>query len=97
MTCSACGHRTASAACGVDWPWGFSDNVSWAGSAASGWGRSCWVPRWGVLIALLGSGLVYGAIKYFIGIRLDQEAEYAGADLSLHQVSAYPEKGIERA
>ena len=51
----------------------------------------------GVLIALLGSGLVYGAIKYFIGIRLDQEAEYAGADLSLHHVSAYPEEDIERA
>ncbi|MHB1644307.1 MAG: hypothetical protein ACYCS8_16940, partial [Acidithiobacillus sp.] len=25
------------------------------------------------------------------------EAEYAGADLSLHHVSAYPEEDIERA
>ncbi|MGE4531028.1 MAG: ammonium transporter, partial [Acidithiobacillus sp.] len=51
----------------------------------------------GVLIALLGSGIVYGTIKYFIGIRLDAESEYMGADLSLHHVSAYPEEDIERA
>ncbi|MCK9187670.1 ammonium transporter [Acidithiobacillus sp.] len=51
----------------------------------------------GVLVALAGSAIVYGSIKYFIGIRLDPEAEYAGADLSLHHVSAYPEEDIERA
>lgn len=51
----------------------------------------------GVLIALVGSGVVYGTIKAFIGIRLDAEAEYAGPDLSIHHVSAYPEEDIERA
>lgn len=51
----------------------------------------------GVVIAMLGSVIVYGSIKTLIGIRLDPEAEYAGADLSLHHVSAYPEEDIERA
>ncbi len=51
----------------------------------------------GVLIALVGSAVVYGTIKALIGIRLDPEAEFAGADLSIHHVSAYPEEDIERA
>ncbi len=39
------------------------------------------------------SGLaVYGLLKTTIGIRLDQEQEYKGADLSLHHITAYPEE-----
>ncbi|MCL6556360.1 MAG: ammonium transporter [Burkholderiales bacterium] len=46
----------------------------------------------GVAIALLGGFLVYGLLKVTVGIRLDQEQEFNGADLSLHHISATPEK-----
>lgn len=48
----------------------------------------------GVSIATIGGFVVYGAIKAAIGIRLSQEQEFDGADLSLHSISAYPEEDI---
>ncbi|MHA6494419.1 ammonium transporter [Pseudomonas borbori] len=42
----------------------------------------------GVLIALIGGFLVYGVLKALIGIRLSQEEEYYGADLSVHKIGA---------
>ena len=45
-----------------------------------------------IAIALVGGFVVYGLIKAFMGLRLDQEDEYNGADLSIHQVSATPER-----
>lgn len=42
----------------------------------------------GVSIALLGGLLVYGALKATLGIRLSQEEEYYGADLSIHKIGA---------
>ena len=44
----------------------------------------------GVLIALAGGFIVYGALKVLVGIRLDAEEEYVGADLSIHKISATP-------
>jgi len=46
----------------------------------------------GVAIALIGSVIVYGALKQFVGLRLDPEAEFNGADLSIHKVSATAER-----
>ncbi len=46
----------------------------------------------GVLIALAGGFAVYGALKAAVGIRLDQEQEFQGADLSIHKISATPER-----
>ena len=46
----------------------------------------------GVLIALAGGFAVYGALKAAVGIRLDQEEEFLGADLSIHKISATPER-----
>lgn len=46
----------------------------------------------GVGIAFAGGYLVYGTIKKFIGIRLDAEEEFNGADLSIHKISATPER-----
>ena len=40
----------------------------------------------GVLIAFSGGALVYGALKIFVGIRLGQEEEFDGADLSIHKI-----------
>lgn len=44
----------------------------------------------GVVIAFVGGYLVYGAIKSISGLRLSQEEEYNGADLSIHKISAEP-------
>ena len=42
----------------------------------------------GVVIAFAGGLLVYGGIKAVVGIRLSQEEEYYGADLSIHKIGA---------
>ncbi|ADL56126.1 ammonium transporter [Gallionella capsiferriformans] len=46
----------------------------------------------GVGIAFAGGYLVYGALKRFVGIRLDAEEEFNGADLSIHKITATPER-----
>ncbi|MFA7270306.1 MAG: ammonium transporter [Sterolibacterium sp.] len=46
----------------------------------------------GILIALGGGFLVYGAIKKIVGIRLEPEAEFDGADLSIHKITSSPER-----
>lgn len=46
----------------------------------------------GVTVAALGSLVVYGLLKRFVGLRLDPEAEFNGADLSIHKVSATAER-----
>ena len=45
-----------------------------------------------VAVALIGSIVVYGALKILLGLRLDQEEEYQGADLSIHKITATPER-----
>lgn len=42
----------------------------------------------GILIAVSGGLIVYGTLKYFIGIRMTQEEEFDGADLSIHKIGA---------
>ncbi|WP_263770472.1 ammonium transporter [Propionivibrio soli] len=44
-----------------------------------------------VAIALTGSAIVYGTLKTLVGLRLDREEEFEGADLSIHKISATPE------
>jgi Amt family ammonium transporter len=46
----------------------------------------------GVAVAVVGSLLVYGLLKRVVGLRLDAEAEFNGADLSIHKVSATAER-----
>ncbi|MGV8991431.1 MAG: ammonium transporter [Thiobacillus sp.] len=46
----------------------------------------------GVVVALVGSLVVYGVLKQLVGLRLDAEAEFNGADLSIHKVSATAER-----
>jgi ammonium transporter, Amt family len=40
----------------------------------------------GIVIALIGGGIVYGLLKALVGIRLDKESEFDGADLSIHKI-----------
>ena len=46
----------------------------------------------GVAWAAAGGLLVYGLLKATMGLRLTQEEEYEGADLSIHKISATPER-----
>jgi Amt family ammonium transporter len=45
----------------------------------------------GVVVAVVGSLVVYGLLKKVTRLRLDPEAEFTGADLSIHRVSATAE------
>jgi Amt family ammonium transporter len=45
----------------------------------------------GVVIAFGGGFLIYGGIKSLMGLRLSQEDEYLGADLSIHKITAQPD------
>ena len=42
----------------------------------------------GLSIALIGGFIVYGGVKKFIGLRLTEEEEFNGADLSIHKIGA---------
>ena len=46
----------------------------------------------GVAIALAGGFAVYGLLKYAVGIRMDPEDEFNGADLSIHKITSSPER-----
>ena len=48
----------------------------------------------GVAVAVLGSLVVYGLLRRVVGLRLDPDAEFTGADLSIHKVSATAEREI---
>jgi ammonium transporter, Amt family len=42
----------------------------------------------GIAVALIGGFLVYGIVNAVAGIRLDEEDEFRGADLSIHRIEA---------
>lgn len=45
-----------------------------------------------IVVALAGGSLVYGVLKATLGLRLDQEEEYDGADISIHRITSTPER-----
>jgi Amt family ammonium transporter len=48
----------------------------------------------GVAWALVGGAIVYGVIRLTVGLRLSQEEEFDGADLSIHRITATPEREV---
>ncbi|MFL6631127.1 MAG: ammonium transporter, partial [Massilia sp.] len=46
----------------------------------------------GVAVAGVGGVIVYGLLKATVGLRLDAEEEFDGADLAIHRISATPER-----
>ena len=48
----------------------------------------------GVAWALIGGFVVYGALRLSMGLRLSQEEEYEGADLSIHRIGATPDRDV---
>lgn len=48
----------------------------------------------GVAWALAGGAVVYGTLKVTMGLRMTQEEEYDGADLTAHRISATPDREV---
>ena len=48
----------------------------------------------GVAFATIAGFVVYGGLKAVIGIRLTEDDEFRGADLSMHKIGAYPEEDV---
>jgi Amt family ammonium transporter len=46
----------------------------------------------GVGVAVVGAAVVYGALRAAVGLRLDPEEEFNGADLTIHKISATAER-----
>ena len=48
-----------------------------------------------VVFALVSSAAVYFLISKTCGFRLADEAQFVGADLSIHHIGAYPEDHLK--
>jgi len=48
----------------------------------------------GIVWALLGGLVVYGSLKWLMGLRLSQEEEFEGADMTIHKISATPDREV---
>lgn len=46
----------------------------------------------GILIATVAGAVVYGVLKAVLGLRLSQEEEFEGADLSIHKITSTPDR-----
>ena len=49
----------------------------------------------GIAIAVAGGAIVYFGLRATLGLRLEPEQEFEGADLSIHRISATPERQNE--
>ncbi|MEI7446300.1 MAG: ammonium transporter [Burkholderiales bacterium] len=49
----------------------------------------------GIAVAVLGGAVVYLGLRATVGLRLDAEQEFEGADLAIHRISATPERQTE--
>ncbi|MDZ4185478.1 MAG: ammonium transporter [Desulfuromonadales bacterium] len=48
-----------------------------------------------IIYALVTGGLVYWTLNKTMGLRLSQEEEFRGSDLSVHNIHAYPEETVK--
>jgi Amt family ammonium transporter len=46
----------------------------------------------GIAIALAGGFVIYGGLRATVGIRLEPEQEFDGADISIHRITSTPEE-----
>jgi Amt family ammonium transporter len=80
---------------------------AWGGIAAGIFGQAALGGRGGVALSaqLVGTALgiawafasglaVYGVLRATMGLRLSQEDEFAGADLSIHKIGATPDREV---
>jgi Amt family ammonium transporter len=47
-----------------------------------------------IILAFVASALVYGVLKMTVGIRMSDQQEMLGADLSIHHVESSPEEAL---
>lgn len=47
----------------------------------------------GIAVAVIGSLILYGILKAAMGLRLTEEEEFEGSDLTLHRINATTERG----
>jgi len=48
----------------------------------------------GIAWAVVGAAAIYGLLKATMGLRLTQEEEFEGADLSIHKIGAQPDREV---
>ena len=48
----------------------------------------------GIGVAVIGGYVVYASLKAVMGLRLDPEEEFNGADLSIHKISSSPDREV---
>jgi len=48
-----------------------------------------------IVFALVTGAIVYGIIVKTVGLRLDEDQEFAGPDLAVHHIHAYPEEYVK--
>lgn len=82
---------------GVCGAWGGIAAGIFGGKALGGLGGVSFIAQvlgtgLGILVAVIGSGVVYGVIKKTVGLRLEPEDEFNGADLAIHKITATPER-----
>jgi Amt family ammonium transporter len=65
---------------------------AFGGLGGVSWGAQCAGTLIGVTWAFFSGLLVYGVLKMTLGLRMSQEEEFDGADLSIHKISATPER-----
>jgi len=46
----------------------------------------------GIVVALVGGFAIYGGLRATVGIRLEPEQEFDGADIAIHRISSTPEE-----
>lgn len=63
----------------------------WGGLGGISFGAQVVGTLLGISIALVGGFVVYGTLKAVLGLRLTQEEEFQGSDLSIHRIKATPE------
>ena len=82
---------------GVCGAWGGIAAGIFGQSALGGAGGVAFLPQvimtcMAIAVALVGSFIVYGTLRATLGLRLDREEEFNGADLSIHKITATPER-----
>jgi Amt family ammonium transporter len=46
----------------------------------------------GIVVAVVGGVIVYGGLRATMGLRMSQEEEFNGADISIHRIGSTPER-----
>jgi ammonium transporter, Amt family len=82
---------------GVCGAWGGLAAGIFSSKAAGGLGGVAFMPQLlgtvaAIVVAVVGGYVVYKVLKLTMGLRLSPEEEFNGADLSVHKISATPER-----